>query len=116
MLGKEERVPCIRHDMCKHHWQAVARIFLKGFLQANYFPIQILQVSLTFGEDAITNDMYLQSFKWYVSHAECDMIDKVIEAKLPLDDEDFEDFLSVFDCKKIVNEANITEILIELAQ
>ena len=68
-----------------------------------------------FGEDAITNDMYLQSFKRYISHAECDMIDKVIEGKLSLGDEDFQDFLSVFDCKKIVNEANIIEILIELA-
>jgi hypothetical protein len=68
-----------------------------------------------FGEDAITNDMYLESFKRYVSQAEADMIEKVMECKLPLDDDDFEDFLSAFDCKKIVNEANITEVLIELA-
>lgn len=118
MLGEEERVPCIRHDMGKQHWQAVARIFVKGFLQAGYFPIQISQVFLTslmFGEDAITNDMYLQSFKRYVSRAEADIIEKVIERKLSLDDDDFVDFLSAFDCKKVVNEANITEILIELA-
>lgn len=118
MLGEEERVPCIRHDMGKQHWQAVARIFLKGFLQAGYFPIQISQVFLTslmFGEDAITNDMYLQSFKRYVSRAEADIIERVIERKLPLDNDDFVDFLSAFDCKKVVNEANTTEILVELA-
>ncbi len=118
MLGEEERVPCIRHDMGKQQWQAVARIFLKGFFQTGYFPIQISQVfliSLMFGEDAITNDMYLESFKRYVSRAEADMMEKVMECKLPLDDDDFEDFLSAFDCKKIVNEANITEVLIELA-
>ena len=86
MLG-EERVTCIRHDICKQHWQAVARIFLKDFLRAGYISIQISQVfliSLMFGEDAITNDMYLQSFKRYVSRAECDMIEKAIEGKLPL--------------------------------
>ena len=118
MLGEEERVPCIRHDMGKQHWQAVARIFLKGFLQAGYFPIQISQVfliSLMFGEDAISNDMYLESFKRYVSRAESDIIEKVLGGKLPLDDDDFVDFLSAFDCKKVVDEANITEILIELA-
>ena len=63
-----------------------------------------------FGED----DMYLQSFKRYVSHAECVMIDKVIEGKLPLGNEDFQDF-SVFDCKKIVIFGLLTETLIELA-
>ena len=69
MLGEDERVPCIRHDMSRNHWQAVARIFLKGFLQERYFPIQISQVfvtSLVFGEDFISREMYLKSFKRYV--------------------------------------------------
>ena len=69
MLGEDERVRCIRHDMSRNHWQAVARIFLKGFLQERYFPIQISQVfvtSLVFGEDFISREMYLKSFKRYV--------------------------------------------------
>ena len=61
MLGEDERVPCIWHDMSRNHWQAVARIFLKGFLQERYFPIQISQVfviSLVFGEDFIWRDVF----------------------------------------------------------
>jgi hypothetical protein len=60
MLGEDERVPCIRHDMSRNHWQAVARIVLKGFVQESYFPIQISQVfivSLVFGEDVISREM-----------------------------------------------------------
>lgn len=68
-----------------------------------------------FGEDVITNDMYLTSFKLYVYRAEADIIEKVLEHKLHLDDEDFVDFLSSFDYKNFVHEANNSEILIEIA-
>ena len=118
MLGEDERVPCIRHDMNRNHWQACARIFLKGFVQEKYFPIQIPQVfivSLVFGEDSISREMYLDSFKRYVSRAEADIIDKVISGKVSLEDDDFLDFLSAFDCKKAVNQGNMCDVLVELA-
>ena len=46
MLGEDERVPCIRHDMSRNHWQAVARIFLKRFLQERYSQFRYLRFLL----------------------------------------------------------------------
>jgi hypothetical protein len=118
MLGEDERVPCIRHDMSRNHWQAVARILLKGFIQERYFPIQISQVfivSLVFGVDVISRKMYLESFKRHVSRVEADILENVISAKVSLNDKDFLEFLSAFDCKKAVNEGNISDVLVELA-
>ena len=43
MLGEDERVPSIRHDVSREKWQATAnaRILLKGYTQERYFPIKI---------------------------------------------------------------------------
>ena len=40
---------------------------------------------------------------------------KAISAAVSLQDEDFLDFLSAFDCKKAVNEENLSDVLVELA-
>ena len=79
------------------------------------FKCQVFPTSLMFGEDAITNYMYLQSFIRYWSWAEADIIEKAMERKVPLNNADFVDFLFSFDCKKVVTGANIMEIIIVLA-
>ena len=43
-----------------------------------------------------------------MSHWLADIIEKVISSEVSLDNEDVLDFISVFDCKKAVNEANVT--------
>ena len=42
-------------------------------------------------------------------------MEKANSAAVSLQDEDFLDFLSAFDCKKAVNEENISDVLVELA-
>ncbi len=44
MLGEEERVPSIRHDVSREKWQAIARVRLKGYTQERYLPIKISRV------------------------------------------------------------------------
>eukprot|EP00794_Sanderia_malayensis_P013438 gene13438-14821_t len=103
MLGEGERAPCIRHDMRRTHWQAVARILLHGFIQEQYFSIQLSVVfllSILYGEESITEKMYLDSFKNYVSKAEAVIIDKIIANEILLDEDDVMEFLSAFDCEK----------------
>ena len=50
-----------------------------------------------------------------MSKAEADIMEKAISAAVSLQDEDFLEFLSAFDCKKAVNEENISDVLVELA-
>ncbi|XP_028409486.1 uncharacterized protein LOC114532099 [Dendronephthya gigantea] len=118
MLGEDERVPIIRHDVSREKWQAIARILLKGYMQERYFPIKISKVflcSCLFGEDTVTEDMYLDSFMKYVSKTEAHLIERVLSNSLSTDHEEVVDFLSAFECKKLVTAANFREVVIEIA-
>lgn len=118
MLGEDERVPSIRHDMRREKWEALGRVFLKGYTQERYFPIKISQVFMCcclFGEDSVNEDIYLESFLKYVSNSEADVIQKVFSKSIGIDDDDLLDFLSAFDCKRQVTEENIKEIVVEIA-
>ena len=81
MLGEDERVPIIRHDVSKPMWQAIARVMLKGYFQECYFPIQISPVFLScclFGEESVTPEMYFNSFMNYISKPEANLVEKVL--------------------------------------
>jgi hypothetical protein len=50
-----------------------------------------------------------------VSKVEAYILEKVISAKVSLNNKDFLEFPSAFDCKKAVNEGNISDVFVELA-
>ena len=118
MLGEDERVPSIRHDVSREKWQAIARILLKGYTQERYFPIKISKVflcSCLFGEETVTGDMYFDSFMKYVSKTEAHLIERILSDSLSLDDEEVVDFLSAFECKRLVTKENFRDVIIEIA-
>ena len=39
-LGSQEKVPSIRHDYQREHWQAIARVLVYGYCREKYFPIR----------------------------------------------------------------------------
>ena len=54
-LGRQDKVPSIRHDMCKQQWCALAR-FLLHAIKVNYFPLSIspaFMLSALFGDDVM---------------------------------------------------------------
>ena len=118
MLGEDERVPSIRHDVSREKWQAIVRILLKGYTQERYFPIKISKVFLCscfFGEETVTRDMYFDSFMKYVSKTEAHLIERILSDSLCLGDEEVVDFLSAFECKRLVTKENFRDVIIEIA-
>ena len=118
MLGEDERVPSIRHDVSQEKWQAIARILLKGYTQERYFPIKISKVflcSCLFGEETVTGDTYFDSFMKYVSKTEAHLIERILSDSLSVDDEEVVDFLSAFECKRLVTKENFRDVIIEIA-
>ena len=117
MLGEDESVPIIRHDVSQSIWQAVARA-LKGYFQEHYFPIQISPVFLNcslFGEESVTSDMYFHSFMRYISRTEAILIENVISFSVSVDTEKVLDFLTHFECKKITTPENFKDLISEIA-
>ena len=65
--GDIEKVPSIRHDHQQQEWTAVGCILLYGFRHLGYVPMCLSPVLLSScinGEETITEDDLLESFKF----------------------------------------------------
>ena len=79
-VGGGERVLFVRHDLYINEWSSIAKIMVKGFMDAKYFPLQLCKafvIYVLFGE--INNNCFIKSFLNYVTPKES----KIVEAALP---------------------------------
>ena len=120
-VGRKEKTPFIRHDLQKHEWQAIARILVYGYKKYGYFPLQLSFFSMAsclFGEECITLEFLLASFKEYIPAEDQDVLDQCLSDTFDKDDNDDNDvieFLSSLKCFRLASQENIQEIIHELA-
>ena len=103
--GDIEKVPCIRHDHQKQEWEAIGRVWLSPLFLA--FCIH--------GEETVTEEELLQSFKLYITADEREVFDRCLSEDFESNDEDVLDFLSSYKCFRKPTPQNIKVIFIELA-
>ena len=109
-MGSSEKVPSIRHDYQALEWQSVAKILLYGYKTQSYFPLFLSRafiVSCLYGDESLTNDCLLESFKAYISKDEEDTLNKCLNGVVNPDDEDVLDILSSYKCYRIPSKENI---------
>ena len=78
-VGALEKVSNVRHDYHKGEWEAIGRIIVFGYSEVKYFPITpscAFVATVFFGEESLTPDFLIESFKLYVSQDEQDAIYK----------------------------------------
>ncbi|XP_068712626.1 uncharacterized protein [Montipora foliosa] len=117
-VGNLEKVPCIRHDFQKLEWQAIGRILVYGFKSVSYFPVALSSAFLAsclFGEESISKEFLLASFRFHLTADEREIFDKLKIGEVAYDDEDVLDFLGSYKTFKVPNKENISVILYELA-
>ena len=115
-LGRQDKVPAIRHDMSKMQWQAVARILLYG-LKVDYFPLSLSPAFLLaalFGEGCVTDDLLLSSFKNYISIEEKDNINEML-TNFEENNQDLLDTLSSYNCYRLPTKESLKDVVLELA-
>ena len=118
--GDIEKVPSIRHDHQQQEWTAVGRVLLYGFRHLGYVPVCLSPVFLSsciHGEETITEDDLLESFKWYITSDEREVFEQCMTGQ-PLDfgcNDDLMEFLSSYRCYKNPTAQTIRRILTELA-
>ena len=113
-----EKIRCIRHDFQKNEWEAVARLFVYSFIRLGYLPLQLSPAFITtclFGDDALTDDLLLDSFRFYLSSEERDTLDECFPGRLSPNDGEILDLVSSFKCYRNPTEENLKEIILELA-
>ena len=114
-FGREEKVPSLRHDMGKMEWQSVARILVYLLKrEIGYFPLVLspsFMISAIFGDNAINNDILIESFKNYVSLEEKDLI-----SNGNFEDEDVIQMFSDYNCKRIPkSKQEFIDLILEVA-
>ena len=89
-----------------------------GYSFAKYFPIALspaFVASVFFGEESLTPEFLIESFKSYVSQDESKVLEKALGNDFDPKDEDLLDLLSNFNCYKSPAKTNIFNIVHELA-
>ena len=117
-IGASEKVLSIRHDHEICEWVSVARILTFGFKEEGYFPLFLSRAFIAtslFGDNSITAECLLDSFKAYISKDEQEMMNKCLSGDFDPKDEDVLDLLSSYNCYRNPTKENIRLTLEELA-
>ncbi|KAG5887617.1 hypothetical protein JTB14_002626 [Gonioctena quinquepunctata] len=79
-MGADFKVPCLRHDLQKEEWQAIAKIISQSYESEGYFPIKIAPVFIKecFGQ-SVGDDEVLNNFFKYVSSSESCLLKNALE-------------------------------------
>ncbi|XP_063964804.1 uncharacterized protein LOC135156383 [Lytechinus pictus] len=117
--GEEERIPLVRAGMTCHHWQAIARILVKGYMDVGVLPLSLSKVfliSTLFGLEAVSQGLLLESLFSFVSEPERVLLKAALSWTQEEEDQDeLMDILSRFGIRKIPNRENIRQLLLDAA-
>ncbi|KAF3851988.1 hypothetical protein F7725_005343 [Dissostichus mawsoni] len=86
--GEDERVPRLRPDYSEKEWQAVGRVWIKGYMDHNIIPIRLSPafiLSCCQGVSSVDEELLMMSFLRYLS---------VTEETWKIDEEDLLDLFS----------------------
>lgn len=118
--GEESSVPALNSKWQGEEWQAIGRIFAKGFVDHNVLPIQMSPVTtivVSFGEASVTDQILNEAFLNYVSKTERDTL-SIALTKDSFDEEildDLIDLLDRFSCKQRPTKENLQILLNNIA-
>ena len=80
-VGALGNVPSVRHGYQKGEWEAIDRIIVYGYSFAKYFSIALspaFVASVFFGEETLTPEFLIESFKSYMSQDESKVLEKAL--------------------------------------
>lgn len=118
-IGALSKVPVIRHDYQRPEWKAIGRILLYGYCREGIFPLALSPTFISiciFGEDSVSEEMLLDSFRIYISADEKETMDSCLENQENISgNSDLMELLSSYNCHRIPNAENIQSIFCQLA-
>ena len=80
-VGTLQKVPSVSHDYQKEELEAIGRLIVYGYSFAKYFPIALspaFVASVCFGEESLTPEFLIESFKSYGSQDESKVLEKAL--------------------------------------
>lgn len=115
--GCNWKIPIIRHDFQDEQWRAIGKIIFIGWRDIQYLP---LSLALPFMEyvicGTVVNNQYLvDGFLNTLPFKSKDILQNALKDFKQIDEDELLDILQEFDCRLVVNEKNIKDVVSEIA-
>lgn len=116
-LGKNFKVPYLRHDFQSAQWESVARIILKGFQTTGYFPTFLAPpfVEYSISSKVAPDTKVLEAFFQYVPDEEREIFQRALDDFTAVDLNELIDILDIYQCKVLPTALNFGTILHEIS-
>lgn len=114
-VGKDFKVPYLRHDFGEAEWASVGRIICFGWQKVKYLPVKIAPVTLeqaVFG--SVESDL-MDTFMKYVSEPDRMIFESCCSDFESADMDELMDAMAIHHCRRVPTADNIKQILLELA-
>ncbi|KAI3355777.1 hypothetical protein L3Q82_004214 [Scortum barcoo] len=95
--GEDERVPRLPPDYSEKEWQAVGRVWLKGYLDHNIIPVRLSTAFILAcykGVSSVDEELLMMSFARFLSVTERASVEKALKGNM--DETDGKDLLDLF--------------------
>lgn len=115
-VGSTYKVPYIRHDFGESQWNAIAKVYVKGFRSERYIPLKLAPVFIRscFGFE-IEDSKLIEDFLNFLCEAEADIIKKSLNDLHSVELDDILDVLTSYDSKWTATESNIKQLIRDIA-
>jgi len=115
--GCNWKIPIIRHDFQDEQWRAIGKIIFTGWRDIQYLP---LSLALPFMEyvicgTVVNNQDLVDGFLNTLPFKSKDVLQNALKDFKQIDEDELLDMLQEFDCRLIVNEKNIKDVISEIA-
>lgn len=95
--GEDERVPRLQPDYSEKKWEALGRVWLKGYLDHKIIPVRLspaFVLACCQGLSSVDEDLLMASFARFLSESERASLEKALQGNIAEDVE--EDLLDIF--------------------
>ncbi|XP_046555827.1 uncharacterized protein LOC124265079 [Haliotis rubra] len=117
-VGRDVKVPFLRHDYGQEEWNAVGRILVYGWKHQGYWPVKMSHVFLhhcLFPQLPIPQDKLLESFYGFISSVDKDVFTNAVQNFADADIDEIIEALEEHECRTAINRDNILPVILEIA-
>ena len=117
-LGREAKVPSLRHDFGNAEWEAVGRVLVYGYRETGYWPVMLAKsfmLQVISDEEPVTTESLLKDFFEFVSFQDMENFKHAIEDYPTVDQDDLLESLDLYECKSLTSPENIKAVILEIA-
>lgn len=114
-VGKDCKVPYLRHDFGHQQWEAVGKIMKYGFEEFGHFPVYIARPFMEYCIVGEAKTDLKDTFLSYVSPSEASVLKQALAEFDKVDLDELNEIMQSYDCRRLLTSDNIETIVKEIS-